>query len=88
MRPIHLSEILQYEFMEPNGMSAEALASALEVPTIWITEIISEQRSIDADLATRLARQSSTTERFWLNLQNRYDQHLSSTPSNDINRKR
>ncbi len=35
--------------------------------------IVRGQRSITADTALRLARYFQTTERFWLNLQTRYD---------------
>ena len=38
-----------------------------------INEIVHGQRGISADTALRLARFFGTTERFWLNLQARFD---------------
>ena len=38
-----------------------------------INEIVHGKRSINADTALRLARYFGTTERFWLNLQARFD---------------
>jgi addiction module HigA family antidote len=43
------------------------------VPPRRINEIVHGARSITADTALRLARFFGTTERFWLNLQVRYD---------------
>ncbi len=41
-----------------------------------INEIVHGQRSITADTALRLSRYFGTSERFWLNLQSRYDLEL------------
>jgi plasmid maintenance system antidote protein VapI len=38
-----------------------------------INEIVHGQRRISADTALRLARYFGTSERFWMNLQTRYD---------------
>jgi addiction module HigA family antidote len=43
------------------------------VPPRRINEIVRGSRSITADTALRLARYFGTSERFWLNLQTRYD---------------
>lgn len=43
------------------------------MPPRRINEIVHGARSITADTALRLARFFGTTERFWLNLQVRYD---------------
>ena len=43
------------------------------VPPRRINEIVHGKRSITADTALRLARYFGTSERFWLNLQARYD---------------
>lgn len=43
------------------------------MPPRRINEIVHGKRSITADTALRLARFFGTTERFWLNLQVRYD---------------
>ena len=73
MRPIHPGEILREEFLEPMGMSVNALAKALRVPPTRMNEIVRENRGITADTAMRLARYFDTTERFWLNLQMEYE---------------
>ena len=39
-------------------------------------EIVHGQRAITADTSLRLARYFQTNERFWLNLQTRYDLEL------------
>jgi addiction module HigA family antidote len=43
------------------------------VPPRRINEIVHGKRAISADTALRLARYFGTTERFWLNLQARFD---------------
>jgi antitoxin HigA-1 len=43
------------------------------VPARRINEIVHGQRRISADTALRLARYFGTSERFWMNLQARYD---------------
>ena len=73
MEPIHPGEILMEEFLEPLGISQYRLAKDISVPPRRINEIVHGKRSITADTALRLARFFGTTERFWLNLQVRYD---------------
>ena len=43
------------------------------MPPRRINEIVHGQRRITADTALRLARYFGTSERFWMNLQARYD---------------
>jgi plasmid maintenance system antidote protein VapI len=43
------------------------------VPARRINEIVHGDRRISADTALRLARFFGTSERFWMNLQSRYD---------------
>lgn len=43
------------------------------MPARRINEIVHGQRRISADTALRLARFFETSERFWMNLQARYD---------------
>jgi len=71
--PIHPGEILMEEFLEPLGISQYRLAKDISVPPRRINEIVHGKRSITADTTLRLARYFGTTERFWLNLQVRYD---------------
>ena len=71
--PVHPGEILLEEFLRPLGISQYRLAKNVRVPPRRINEIVRGQRAITADTALRLARYFQTTERFWLNLQTRYD---------------
>ena len=73
MRPIHPGEVLREEFMEPLGLSANALAMALRVPAPRINDVVRERRGVSPDTALRLARYLGTTPQFWVNLQASYD---------------
>ena len=73
LAPIHPGEILLEEFLEPLGISQYRLAKDISVPPRRINEIVHGIRAITADTALRLARYFGTSERFWLNLQIRYD---------------
>jgi antitoxin HigA-1 len=73
MAPVHPGEILLEEFLGPLGVSQYRLAKAVDVPARRINEIVHGQRRISADTALRLARYFGTSERFWINLQARYD---------------
>src|SRR5438270_2026867 len=73
MAPIHPGEILREEFLAPLGISQYRLAKDTSVPPRRINEIVRGSRSVSADTALRLARYFGTSERFWLNLQTRYD---------------
>ena len=73
MAPVHPGEILLEEFLRPLGVSQYQLAKAVSVPARRINEIVHGQRRISADTALRLARYFGTSERFWINLQARYD---------------
>ena len=72
MRPVHPGEILREE-LEELGLSANALAKALDVPTNRITAILRGQRGVTADTALRLARYFGTTPQLWQNLQKTYE---------------
>jgi addiction module HigA family antidote len=71
--PIHPGEILLEEFLEPMGISQYRLAKDISVPPRRINEIVHGRRAITADTALRLSRYFGLSERFWLNLQTRYD---------------
>ena len=71
--PVHPGEILLEEFLRPMDVSQYRLAKDISVPPRRINEIVHGLRGITADTALRLARYFGTSERFWLNLQTRYD---------------
>ncbi|AUB83480.1 addiction module antidote protein, HigA family [Candidatus Thiodictyon syntrophicum] len=70
--PIHPGEVLRDE-LDELGLSANALARALDVPPNRVTEVLNGQRSVSADTALRLARYFGTSARFWMNLQLSYE---------------
>jgi addiction module HigA family antidote len=70
---VHPGEVLQTEFLEPLGISQNALARAMGVPPRRINEIVLGKRGVSADTAVRLAAALGTSERFWLGLQADYD---------------
>ena len=70
---IHPGEVLLEEFLQPMGVSQNALARAAGVPPRRINEIVLGKRGITADTAIRLAAALGTSERFWLGLQADYD---------------
>jgi antitoxin HigA-1 len=71
--PVHLGEVLMEEFLGPLGVTQHRLAVEIGVPPRRINEIVHGKRRVTADTALRLARFFGTTDRFWLNLQTRYD---------------
>jgi len=73
MALVHPGEILLTEYLEPLGVTQHKLAVAIGVPPRRINEIVHGKRGISADTALRLARYFGTSERFWLNLQSRYE---------------
>ena len=73
IQPVHPGEVLLEEFLKPMGISQYRLAKDISVPARRINEIIHGKRSISVDTALRLSRYFSISERFWLNLQIRYD---------------
>ena len=71
--PIHPGEILLHDFMEPRGLSQYALAKALDVTPMRVSQIVRGQRAVTADTALRLSRYFSTRPGWWLDLQTHYD---------------
>ncbi len=66
-------EILAEEFLNPMGLSQNALARAIRVPLRRINEIVLGRRAITADTDLRLARYFGISEGFFLGLQADYD---------------
>ncbi len=73
LTPIHPGEILMEEFLKPIGISQYRLAKDINVPARRINEIVQGKRAITPDTALRLSRFFGLSERFWINLQARYD---------------
>ena len=73
LAPVHPGEVLLEEFLKPMGISQYHVAKDISVPPRRINEIVLGKRTVTADTALRLSRYLGTSERFWLNLQARYD---------------
>jgi antitoxin HigA-1 len=71
--PIHPGEVLREDFLRPLGMSQYALAKALGVAEIRISEIVNGKRAISPDTALRLGRYFGTSPEFWLGMQTTFD---------------
>lgn len=73
LQPVHPGRVLKYEFMDPFGLSATALAKAIGVTPARINEIVRGRRGITATTALRLAKYYGTDAQSWMNLQTRYE---------------
>lgn len=71
--PTHPGEVLREDFLKPLGMSQYALAKAIDVPQIRVSEIVNGKRAITSDTALRLARYFGTSPEFWIGMQSTYD---------------
>jgi addiction module HigA family antidote len=69
----HPGEILALDFMQPLGLSQNALARAIHVPPRRINELVHGRRAVSADTDLRLARYFGLSEGFFLGLQVDYD---------------
>lgn len=74
--PVHPGEMLREEWLEPLGMNANQLAKSLGVNRQTVYEIVGERRGLSAEMALRLSRWSGTSDRFWMNLQSRYEHEV------------
>ena len=72
-QPLHPGEVLRKDFLEPAGLSANALAKALGVTPARVNEIVLKRRGITGDTALRLARYFGGEAMEWMLLQAAYD---------------
>jgi antitoxin HigA-1 len=84
---LHPGRVLLEEFLAPRGISVWHLAKDMGVPVRRIYEIIQGDRSINADIAHRLAHYFGMSERYWLDLQSRYDGKRGNKLSTDFSRR-
>lgn len=71
--PIHPGEILREEFINPININVDNLAKNINVSARTLQETISEKKSITPEIALRLSKYFGLSERFWLNIQLKYD---------------
>jgi len=69
MKPITPGEILKEDYLDPLGISQNALGRALGVSPRAINEIVHGRRSITAPMSIRLGAYFRQSPRFWLNIQ-------------------
>jgi antitoxin HigA-1 len=68
--------MLREEFMVPLGLTAYALARALQVPRTRIERLAREETIISVDTALRLGRYFGTGPEFWLHFNSLYEMDL------------
>ena len=73
LRPVHPGEVLREDFLAPLGISVNALALVLGVPSTRIHEIVKERRAVTSDTAARLARYFGGDAASWLVMQANFD---------------
>lgn len=71
--PTHPGEVLREDFLKPLDLSQYALAKAIGVPQMRISEIINGRRGVTPDTALRLARYFGTSAEFWIGMQATFD---------------
>lgn len=69
----HPGKILREEFIEPVGLTAYALAKALDVPLPRVNDIVREKRAISPEMAVLLSAYFGTSDGYWINLQSHFD---------------
>jgi addiction module HigA family antidote len=84
MRPIHPGEVLREEFLLPMGVTAHALAMALQVTAPRISDVVRERRAVTVDTALRLAKYFGTSTDFWMGLQTDFDMATARTTMKDV----
>lgn len=72
-KPIHPGEILREEFLIPMNIEPSRLANDTKISEEEVNALIEETRPITPNAALRLSLYFGLSERFWLNLQSRYD---------------
>jgi addiction module HigA family antidote len=65
--------IVSEEFMQPLGLSTNALAMAIRLPSNRISNTVGGRAGITADTAIPLGRYFGNGEEFWANLQSNYE---------------
>lgn len=76
VKPVAPGEMLEEEFMKPNGLSRAEVARRLGVPANRITQIIKGQRIITPESALRLEALFGWPAAYWLQNQVEYDLEL------------
>ena len=73
LEPIHPGDILLEEFLTPMNISQTKLAEDTGISLAEVEKIIAGKSAVSPNAALRLSLYFGLSERFWLNLQSRYD---------------
>jgi addiction module HigA family antidote len=76
LNEIHPGEILLEDFMKPMGMNALQLAARINVSPRCINELVNGASPVTPDIAMLLGLFFSMEPRFWLSLQEDFDQRV------------
>lgn len=68
-----VGEMLKEEFIEPLGLTQNALAKAIFVPANRIHQIVNNQRRVTADTDLRLTKYFGLSQGFFLRYQEEYE---------------
>ena len=71
-RAVHPGVILK-DVLAELGISPPEFASQIDVPAIWVDQIIVGERHITGNTALRFGRWFDVEPQFWLNLQAQFD---------------
>ena len=75
--PVSPGQLLRKRILN-DKITQERLADAMKVSRFSINQIINGRRAVTAEMALRLARVTSTTPDYWLNLQRQLDLYQAS----------
>jgi addiction module HigA family antidote len=73
--PVHPGRFLESRFMQPAGISQEALARALGISRRRVNELVRGRRAFTPDTALRLGLYFRTDPHLWLVMQAAWDVH-------------
>lgn len=62
------------EFVEESHLTREDYAGLMDIAPETLSNLINGDQNISVDIASKLARMLGTSETYWLNLQQSYDE--------------
>ncbi|MGG4607153.1 HigA family addiction module antitoxin [Providencia sp. Me31A] len=74
--PPHVGELISETLIESN-IDIATFANMLNAELSFTQQLISGQIKLNVELAEKLSSQLGSSPNFWLNIQNRYIDHLS-----------
>jgi addiction module HigA family antidote len=73
--PVGPGQVLREHMLDGTRITQESLAAAMGVSRLSVNQIMNGRRAVTAEMALRLARVTSTSPDFWLNLQRDVDMY-------------